>query len=357
MGFSVTERVIKLLCGKSIFEKGLAYHQSGSVDILDIEERNESIPDLPRSRYEALVQGGIGYEVMVVIDIDGDVSAECTCPAYSHGGPFCKHIAAVLISIDALESTGEQEEPSGASRLSSIEDTGVLTPRIVTDSTRDIGGNSRDQHLVSSLLGMFSNHKPRPSGTGAFVDNRIPLNVEFICKPFTYSYTATMLGIEIKVGLKRLYVVHKTRGFLERIHRGETFEFSKHFIYDPAIHSFRKEDNIVLQKLIEIVLNEKMYRDNVTNYSPYGGNLGGDRLLAVPPFFWETLQPALSEVSSVYLQQGEILHEGIHMSNEAPPLALHSSKPKAKDTIWIFKDWSRSQFWKTMDSCCLKGSC
>lgn len=86
MGFSVTERVIKLLCGKSIFEKGLAYHQSGSVDILDIEERNESIPDLPRSRYEALVQGGIGYEVMVVIDIDGDVSAECTCPAYSHGG-------------------------------------------------------------------------------------------------------------------------------------------------------------------------------------------------------------------------------------------------------------------------------
>lgn len=50
MGFSVTERVIKLLCGKSIFEKGLAYYQSGSVDIIDVEERNESIPDLPRSR-------------------------------------------------------------------------------------------------------------------------------------------------------------------------------------------------------------------------------------------------------------------------------------------------------------------
>lgn len=59
MGFSVTERVIKLLCGKSIFEKGLAYYQSGSVDIIDVEERNESIPDLPRSRYEALVQGAL----------------------------------------------------------------------------------------------------------------------------------------------------------------------------------------------------------------------------------------------------------------------------------------------------------
>lgn len=285
MGFSVIERVIKLLCGKSIFEKGLAYYHSGSVDIIDIEERNESIPNLPRSRYEALVQGGIGYEVTVVIDIDGDVTAECACPAYSHGGPFCKHIAAVLISIDALETAVERPDHTGTSHSSAIEDTRVLTPRNVTDSAQDMGGRSRDQHLVSNLLGMFSNHKSRPSGTGAFVDNRTLLNVEFICKPFNYSYSTTMLGIEIKVGLKRIYIVHKIRGFLERIHRGETFEFSKHFVYDPAIHSFRKEDNIVLQKLIEIVLNEKMYRDNITNYSPYGGNLGGDRLLAIPPFF------------------------------------------------------------------------
>lgn len=86
MGFSVSERVIKLLCGKSIFEKGLAYYQTESVDIIEVEEYNDSIPDLPRSRYEAIVQGAIDYEVMVVIDIDGDVQAECNCPAYSHGG-------------------------------------------------------------------------------------------------------------------------------------------------------------------------------------------------------------------------------------------------------------------------------
>lgn len=110
---------------------------------------------------------------------------------------------------------------------------------------------------MSSLLGMFSNHTPRPSGTGAFVDNRLPLNIEFTCKPFTYSYSHTMLGIEMKVGPKRLYIVQKIRGFLESVHRGESFEFSKHFIYDPAIYSFRKEDNVVLQKLIDIVLNEK----------------------------------------------------------------------------------------------------
>lgn len=322
MGFSVSERVIKLLCGKSIFEKGLAYYQTESVDIIEVEEYNDSIPDLPRSRYEAIVQGAIDYEVMVVIDIDGDVQAECNCPAYSHGGPFCKHIAAVLINVDALKTGRDRSEPTGASHLSSIEDTEILTPRIFTDTAQDNGGKSRDQQLVSSLLGMFSNHTPRPSGTGAFVDNRLPLNIEFTCKPFTYSYSHTMLGIEMKVGPKRLYIVQKIRGFLESVHRGESFEFSKHFIYDPAIYSFRKEDNVVLQKLIDIVLNEKMYRDNVTPYSPYGGSIGGDRLLAVPPFFWESLQPALSEVSSVFLQQEEVLYEGIHVSNEAPPLSF-----------------------------------
>lgn len=327
MGFSVKERVIKLLCGKSIFEKGLAYYEAGRVNIIDIEKYNTAIPDRPRSRYEAEVQGDIHYEVMVVIDIDGDVQAECTCPSYSHGGPFCKHIAAVLINVNDLENAGERSDHTGVPGLSSIEDTGILTPRIFTNSPRN-HGKSGDQHLVSSLLGVFGNHRPRPSGAGAFVDNRIPLHMEFICKPFTYSYNHTMLGIELKIGPKRLYIVQKIRGFLESVHRGEAYEFSKHFIYDPIIYSFRKEDNAVLQKLIDIVLNEKIYRDNITPYSPYGGSIGGDRLLAVPPFFWEMLEPALSEVSSVYLQQGETIYDGIHISSEAPPLrfALEQAK-------------------------------
>lgn len=320
MGFSVTERVIKLLCGKSVFEKGLTYYQSGSVDIIAIEEKNTAIPNRPRSIYEAEVQGGIVYDVIVIIDIDGDVQAECACPAYVHGGPFCKHIAAVLITIDALKAEGERSELPGFSSAPYIEESGILTPRSIMSPSQDLRGKSKDEHLVSSLLGMFDHRRPRPSGTGAFVDNRIPLHMEFICKPFTYSFTRTMLGIELKVGPKRLYIVQKIRDFLECVHRGEVYEFSKHFIYDPAIYSFRKEDNAVLQKLIEIVLNEKIYRDNIAPYSPYGGSMGGHRLVAVPPLFWESLQSSLTEVSAVYLQLGEELYEGIHLSTEAPPI-------------------------------------
>jgi len=318
MGFSVSERVIKLLCGKPSFEQGMAYYQSGRVELIDIEENNHSIPDQPLSRYVAAVQGRSRYEVTAVIDIDGDVNAECTCPIYYHGGPYCKHIAALLIHIHDLEHGGD--ELPGRTVPSSLHtqnryanDIGVLTPR---------NHSVRDENLVNSILGMFGNSRPRPSGTGAFVDNRVPLSVEFICKPFTYSYNNTMLGIEMKVGPKRLYIVHKIRSFLERIHRGETFEFSKHFIYDSTFQSFRKEDNDILQKLIEILLNEKMYRDNIVSHTPYGGNLGGDRLLAIPPFFWETLQPVLAASSSVYWQHGEILFEGIPLSDEIPPLSF-----------------------------------
>lgn len=52
------------------------------------------------------------------------------------------------------------------------------------------------------------------------------------------------------------------------------------------------------------------------------GEYWGRSVTGRPSFFWESLQPALSEVSSVFLQQEEMLYEGIHVSNEAPPLSF-----------------------------------
>ncbi|WP_410514240.1 SNF2 helicase associated domain-containing protein [Paenibacillus sp. BR2-3] len=307
MGFSVSERVIKLLCGKSAFEEGQAYYRSGKVDLIYEEQKDEVNPANNPSVYAAVVQGSRGrkYNMRVEIDSDGDVHADCSCTAYDHGGPFCKHIAAVLINIVDLEH--------GHGRT---------------------GGAARNQHLVKSMLGMFGNSRLRPSGTGAFVDTRMPLCVEFICKPLSHRNGRHMLGIEMKVGLKRPYVIHTIRDFLGRVHRGETFEFSKHFIYDPAQHSFQKEDNAVLQKLIEIFLNEIMYRDSMIVSSTYGGSMGGDRLLPVPPFFWETLLPSLAAAPSVYFQQGDQLFEGIHLSSEAPPLSFQFDQAEGEGYLF-----------------------
>jgi superfamily II DNA or RNA helicase len=107
---------------------------------------------------------------------------------------------------------------------------------------------------------------------------------------------------------------------LDAVSRGDSFEFSRHFRYDPSLHSLTQEDNGVVQKLIQIMQSEKMYRANSSIPLQYAGGMGGDRLLPVPPYFWDELQPLLAVVPSVYLQQDDQLYEGVHLLSEAPPL-------------------------------------
>ncbi|AIQ70725.1 DEAD/DEAH box helicase [Paenibacillus graminis] len=324
MSFYVPERVIRLLCGKAAFERGSEVYEAGKVRLAAVE----NYEGLEYSKYKATVYGLEPYDITLTIDSDGDVNGKCSCPAYHLGGPFCKHIAAVLVAI-LYEEDGDgplspQETTAGRNKPEVFTGkTGMLFPRDLPDrSTPGSADGPSGRQLVSSMLGLFGNQRQRPSGAGAYVDIRMPLQVEIICKPFSYNFGSRLLGIELKVGLKRLYIVQKIRAFLERVHRGEPFEFSRHFVYDPALHSFTKEDNAVLLKLIEILLNERVYRDNIGPYSSYSGSMGGERLLAIPPFFWESLLPALAASPSVYLQIGETLTPGIHIADELLPVSF-----------------------------------
>jgi superfamily II DNA or RNA helicase len=295
MGFSVSERVIKLLCGRSAFEEGQAYYRSGKVEFIYYEDREEDMSSgSSPSEYVALIQGNRGskYNVRAEIDSDGDVNARCSCSAFEHKGAYCKHIAAVLAAVLDLEHGGEW-------------------------SGRTSGGSARDKQLVNSMLGMFGSRRQRPSGTGNYMDTRIPLVAEFICKPVTRRNGGSRLEIEMKVGPKRPYIVPKIRDFLECVQRGETFEFSKHFTYDPALYSFQKEDNEVLQKLIQVMISEKMYNAAMVT---------DERMMPVPPFLWETLQPSLATAPLVFLEQGGRLVSGIHLSEDPPPLSFQFDK-------------------------------
>lgn len=322
VGFYVPERVIRLLCGGTALEQGTVYYEADKVTLTYAENNVE----LEYSKYRAEVQGLESYEVVLAIDSDGDVNGECTCPAYHHGGAFCKHIAAVLVNILRQEMDTELSRSMAGPSLhlhgGSTGESGRLTPRNPEPAAFDTGEHTGDRKLVTSMLDMFGSSRKRPSGTGTYSDIRTPLQVEFICKPVLYTDGTHKLGIELKIGLERLYIVQKIRAFLERIHRGESFEFTKHFIYDPSLHSFNKEDNAVILKLIEVLLNEKMYREAVSPHTHYSGGPGGERLLPVPPFFWEQVQPALTAVSSAHLQQGGIRTEGLQITKAPPPLSF-----------------------------------
>jgi hypothetical protein len=198
MGYSVSERVIKLLCGKPVYEEGALLFHSGKVELTWQEETSEPGGHLSRTDYEAIVHGRGSCDVKAAVDSDGDVRAECTCPAYAHGGPFCKHIAAVLIHLDELAHGAGGNHPTAVSSLYPQQTTGiadgVLTPRNFT------GSAVQDSQLVSSMLGMFGNTRPRPSGAGTYVDTRATLSVEWVLKPFSYNYGSMMLGMEMKIG-------------------------------------------------------------------------------------------------------------------------------------------------------------
>lgn len=292
MGYQVPERVIKLLCGNAAFDQGAAYYHAHKVDLVYTEHNEED----EYSKYRAEVHGLESYEIALIIDSDGDVQGECTCPAYVHGGPFCKHIAAALVAVlyrsraAGVEQAEDMQADAGEAYPAK-----AGSPPLGQGRSGPSGAEHRersgDRQLVSSMLGIFTGGRQLPSGAGTYIDLRTPLQVEFICRPFNIGYSSTMLGIEVKLGPKRLYIAQKIRPFLEQVHRGEPFQFTAHFSYDPALHSFSKEDNEVLLKLIEIMQNEKVYNRLNDPYATRSNTLGNDRLLPVAPFSGRVCTP------------------------------------------------------------------
>ncbi|MDQ0921066.1 DEAD/DEAH box helicase [Paenibacillus sp. V4I5] len=302
MSFQLTDGVIRLLCGRFSYEKGEAYYHERQVSFL-IED-----PETPL--YEATVEGYNGtFLVTVEEDTNGEVIAHCTCPAYDPDDKYCEHIAAVLLNIHAIQQV----------------------PRVVGTAARPFGNPEGDRRLTSHILDLFGNIPQRPSRSQPFFDTRAVLELEITCKPFQYGYRKFMFGIEMKVGPKRLYIVQRLREFLDHIERREAYVFSKHFTYDPKLHSFQKEDDAVIRQLIEIYRNEQMYLETSTTYSVRANYLSGDRMLLVPPFSWTTFLPALTEAKSVKLEQHDRTFDGIRVSDEPIPLHFEFDQTEAED--------------------------
>ena len=99
MGYQLTERVIKLLCGKTSYDRGGVLYRDGYVSMLKQD------PDA--RKYEAEVkdqESGIAY---AEIDSNGDVYTECSCIDYGFSRKRCRHIAALLLNIRDIEQTVE----------------------------------------------------------------------------------------------------------------------------------------------------------------------------------------------------------------------------------------------------------
>ncbi|MDF2714141.1 MAG: helicase [Paenibacillus sp.] len=318
MSFQLTRRVIKLLCGERAYELGDISCQAGDVTITHTD------PDHPH--YEATVQGTTGSKVSIEIDLNGDVHATCTCPSAGLSSRYCEHIAAVLIKLHFIQQEdGLPAAPRpGASRLQAEgpyeRESGLIRQRTDFASARRSGNSGEDSDLTGGMLGLFSEKPMRPTGSRPFFDNRTPLQVEFVCKPVSYGFGKVMFGIEMRVGLKRPYIVQPIQSFLERVDRRQPFPLSKQFIYDPELHSFQERHDAVIRQLIQISRNENMYREAANPYAIQPRKSKGERQLLIPPISWEALLPLLASAPSVQLEYEEGTYEGIRVSEEPLPL-------------------------------------
>ncbi|MGG0937967.1 DEAD/DEAH box helicase [Brevibacillus centrosporus] len=298
MSFQLTHRFIQSQCGNLSYEKGKAYHRTGKVTF------TAYYPEKPS--YEAIVKGNGVEKVTVAFEKD-TIEATCTCPSLDSYDLDCQHVAAVLLEILEMQLDG---------RTPVIEQSGDYRSGR-TDTMEPAPYSAVEKQLTSQVLGLFTDTSVKPSRMR--FDVRQPLEVEFVCRVVPFGYQKYMFGIELRVGVKRRYIVKKIKEFLERVEQGMPYEFSSHFTYEPSQHCFQKEDAAVLQQLNQIYRNEQLYRE--TSYRSSGSSREQEtRVLLVPPLMWEQLQKALTMVPLAVLDWNNKTYEGIVSAAEGLPL-------------------------------------
>ncbi|BBH24121.1 helicase SNF [Paenibacillus baekrokdamisoli] len=324
MSFQLTEKVIKMLCGQTSYEKGEAYYRTGKVTI--------TYYDPETSTYEAVVKANGKDEVTIELHDNGDLEAECSCPTLASYDKYCSHVAAVLVNIQdnprEFAVSASRSHRSGKQSENNSSEGNRQHEAGFGDSS---GSVAKDARLLSGILGLFNDKPLRPSRTRNLFDTREPLDVEFICKPLPYGYKKYMFAIELKIGPKRLYIVQKLREFLDRVERRETFAFTKHFTYDPELHSFHPDNDAVIRALIQIDHNERIFRESSSTFPGHASYRDSDRLLPVAPSSWADLHALLTKAPMVKLEQDGSLFEGIQFSEEALPLRYEFEQGQAKD--------------------------
>lgn len=318
MGTLLTRPMVKRFCGGLAYPRGQSYFTEGRVKL------NRYDPEA--SVYEAVVEGREPYGVTVKFNRHGNLDAGCTCAAFHTYNHPCKHIAATLLAVlDRQERGGEPMAGDTASTLQEPLPDGVLAPR----ATAGNAGSPGDKRLVREVLELFTEPKDRTVSTGSRFDDRERLEVEFTVKLIPYGYKKHLFGVEFKMGPKRLYIVQKIREVLERISRRETIPFAKNFEYDPARYSFHPKDEALLRELTEVYRNERWVQERLTSYLVSTRGVNNDRVLMVPPVYWEKLQPMLAAAPLVKLELQGKTYEGIRTSDEPLPLSFEFDQAEA----------------------------
>lgn len=266
------------MCGTVSFKRGEAFYRAKKV-VFEKYSLNAC---------EATVTGTETFHVTIEKEESGGFHTKCSCPKLASFQKDCQHIAAVLLSIYEHQRQG--------------------TMPIVQEETLP------NQVLTNDFLTLFNNQPIRSSGHQLHFENRQVLDIEFICKPIGIGNGQYMFGIELNIGQTK---VQNIRDFLEKLKEGNPSLLSSSFTYDPILHCFQKETDAVIQQLIHIISDEKVYLDVLQDTPDY---IISHHLLVIPPSSWERLTPLLLRAPLVKLAYDEKIYEGFYLLDQRLPL-------------------------------------
>ncbi|WHY87154.1 DEAD/DEAH box helicase [Neobacillus novalis] len=270
MSIRLNHKVIQEMCGMVSFKRGDYFYRSDKVTFEDYQP----------NRCQATVIGEEKFHVTIATDDHEDILTECSCPKLASFSKDCQHIAAVLIAIYDHQRQGT------------------------------IPSTSANQGLTEGLRTLFSEPPVRSSGHQLHFEKRKVLDVEITCKPVAISNGQYLFGIEMKLGATK---VENIRAFLEQVREGKRCLLSASFTYDPSLHCFQNETDVVIQQLIHVIRDQRVY-----------GNAGVEKenhqILHIPPTTWEQLLPLLLNAPQVMLESNGRTFAGMHLTDESLPL-------------------------------------
>ncbi|KFM98497.1 helicase SNF [Bacillus clarus] len=286
MGFTLNKSIIKELCGETSYKRGETYYRSNKVIVNHYDENKEIC--------EATVEGNEDFHVTVEKAKKDDIVAKCSCPSLASFQTYCQHVAAVLLYINYNQQIGE----------------------MLPISSGNVTGN---EQLTSGMFHLFAEKPLRPKSKQHRFDTRKILDVEFICTPVASKNGGALMGIQLK--LAKVYFVKHIREFLSKVEQREFFICSNEFTYTPDVHSFRQETDAIIQQLIKIYHNEKMYEDTLDVHTKQD-----DSMILIPPASWKDMLSLLSKLEFVTLNQDGQSFHGLHISKGLLPLHFEFNK-------------------------------
>ncbi|WP_081415320.1 SNF2 helicase associated domain-containing protein [Ectobacillus panaciterrae] len=282
MNIKLNQKIIKEMCGTVSFKRGDSLYRANNV----------TFENYSPGGCEATVTGMEDFHVTIEKDANGGFRTKCSCPTLASFQRDCQHIAAVLLSIYEHQRQGT----------------------IPISFSKRHSDSSTNQALTEGLLTLFNDQPIRPSSHQLHFENRQVLDTEFTCKPVTIGKGRHMFGIEVKIGTTH---VQNIRDFLEQVKEGIPSVLSILFTYDPSLHCFQNETDAVIQQLIQVIHDEKVYIEKLSDESDY---VSDNHILLIPPSSWDRLFPILEKAPMVKLEYDWNMYDGLRLSNE--PLSL-----------------------------------